>query len=187
MSQWPHTITILISNWPRTRKFSQLSKNTDGKRFFLTMVTHWSRSTSWLSRLPYQDVAKWNLGYTQYLRYKCNGRINQLYQKRGVGGDLSMKQPYSYTLQIHNGFPFSAVYYLVMESFIVHLHFFQCHSSWSPVSSTCSYRWASLFLLPFFSLTSSASTKQQIRFCQQPTNVKLKSFNCSRFFSFCVS
>ena len=30
MSQWPHAIKILISKWPRTRKFSQLSKNTDG-------------------------------------------------------------------------------------------------------------------------------------------------------------
>ena len=29
MSLWPGAIKILISNWPRTRKFSQLSKNTD--------------------------------------------------------------------------------------------------------------------------------------------------------------
>ena len=27
MSLWPSTINILISNWPRTRKFSQLLKN----------------------------------------------------------------------------------------------------------------------------------------------------------------
>ena len=41
MSQWPRTIKILISNWRRTRKFSQA-----GERPFLTMVTPWSRSTS---------------------------------------------------------------------------------------------------------------------------------------------
>ena len=33
MSLWPRTIKILISNWPRTRKFSQLFKNTGGKIF----------------------------------------------------------------------------------------------------------------------------------------------------------
>ena len=31
MSLWPRTIKILISNWPRTRKFSQFFKNTGGK------------------------------------------------------------------------------------------------------------------------------------------------------------
>ena len=31
MSLWPRTIRILISNWPRTRKFSQFFKNTGGK------------------------------------------------------------------------------------------------------------------------------------------------------------
>ena len=46
MSLWPSTIKILISNLPRTRKFSQLFKNTGGKDQFLTMVTRWSRSTS---------------------------------------------------------------------------------------------------------------------------------------------
>ena len=40
------TIKLLISNWPRTREFSQLLQA--GKLFltFLTMVTRWSRSTS---------------------------------------------------------------------------------------------------------------------------------------------
>ena len=38
-SLWPSTIKILISDWPRTRKFSQ-------RRPFLTTVTGWSRSTS---------------------------------------------------------------------------------------------------------------------------------------------
>ena len=39
MSLWPRTIKILISNWSRTRKFSQFLKNTGGGRPFLTMVT----------------------------------------------------------------------------------------------------------------------------------------------------
>ena len=34
MSQWPHTIKILISKWPRTRKFSHLFKNTGGRKIF---------------------------------------------------------------------------------------------------------------------------------------------------------
>ena len=46
MSQLPHTIKILISKWPRTRKFSHLFKNTGGGRSFLTIVTPWARSTS---------------------------------------------------------------------------------------------------------------------------------------------
>ena len=46
MSLWPCTVMILISNWPRTWKFSQFFKNTGGEDLFLTMVTHWSRSTS---------------------------------------------------------------------------------------------------------------------------------------------
>ena len=46
MARWPRTIKILILNWPRTQKFSQLFKNTGGVRPFLTMVTPWSRSTS---------------------------------------------------------------------------------------------------------------------------------------------
>ena len=39
MSLWPRTIKILISNWPRTRKFSQFFKNTGGEDLFLP----WSR------------------------------------------------------------------------------------------------------------------------------------------------
>ena len=35
MSLWPRTIKILISNWPWTRKFSQLFRNTVGKNLFL--------------------------------------------------------------------------------------------------------------------------------------------------------
>ena len=48
-SLWPRTVKILISNWPRTRKFSQFLKIQAGKlrgRPFLTTVTRWSRSTS---------------------------------------------------------------------------------------------------------------------------------------------
>ena len=49
-----------------------------------------------------------------------------------------------------------------------------------PASSTCSYRWASLFLLSFLSMTSTASIRSnKFRFCQQPTNVKRKSFSVS--------
>ena len=39
MSLWPRTIKILISNLPRTRKFSRLFKNTGGEDLFLP----WSR------------------------------------------------------------------------------------------------------------------------------------------------
>ena len=39
-------VKILISNWPRTRKFSQFFKKYRRGRPFLTMVTRWSRSTS---------------------------------------------------------------------------------------------------------------------------------------------
>ena len=46
MSLWPRTIKILISNWPRTQKFSQFFKKYRRGRPFLTMVTRWSRSTS---------------------------------------------------------------------------------------------------------------------------------------------
>ena len=35
MSLWPRTIKILISNWPRTRKFSQFFKNTGKEDLFL--------------------------------------------------------------------------------------------------------------------------------------------------------
>ena len=35
MSLWPRTIKILISNWPRTRKFSQFFTNTGGEDLFL--------------------------------------------------------------------------------------------------------------------------------------------------------
>ena len=46
MSLWPRTIRIVISNWPRTRKFSQFFEKYRRGRPFLTMVTHWSRSRS---------------------------------------------------------------------------------------------------------------------------------------------
>ena len=39
MSLWPSTIKILISNLPRTRKFSQLFKNTGGEHLLLS----WTR------------------------------------------------------------------------------------------------------------------------------------------------
>ena len=39
MSLWPRTVKILISNWPRTRKFSHFFKNKGGEDLFLP----WSR------------------------------------------------------------------------------------------------------------------------------------------------
>ena len=39
MSLWPRTVKILISNWPRTRKFSHFFKNKDGEDLLLP----WSR------------------------------------------------------------------------------------------------------------------------------------------------
>ena len=39
MSPWPRTVKILISNWPRTRIFSQVFKNTGAENLFLP----WSR------------------------------------------------------------------------------------------------------------------------------------------------
>ena len=35
MSLWPRTIKVLISHLPRTRKFSELFKNTGGENLFL--------------------------------------------------------------------------------------------------------------------------------------------------------
>ena len=46
MSLWPRTIRTVISNWPRTRKFSQFFQKYRRERPFLTMVTRWSRSRS---------------------------------------------------------------------------------------------------------------------------------------------
>ena len=47
MSLWPSTINILISNWPRTRKFSQLLKMQAGK----TDAFHFSRHSHTLVTL----------------------------------------------------------------------------------------------------------------------------------------
>ena len=55
LSLWTRAVKILISNWPRTRKFSQFFKKYRRGRPFLTMVTRWSRSTSsfvlWLVKI----------------------------------------------------------------------------------------------------------------------------------------
>ena len=42
MSLWPRTVKILISNWPRTRKFSPFFKNKGGEDLFLprSRVSH---------------------------------------------------------------------------------------------------------------------------------------------------
>ena len=42
VSLWLRAIKILMSNGPRTQKFSQLFKNTGGENLFFS----WSRSTS---------------------------------------------------------------------------------------------------------------------------------------------
>ena len=47
MSLWARTIEILISNWPRTWKFSQFFKNTGGEDLFLP----WSRVTLYVQFL----------------------------------------------------------------------------------------------------------------------------------------
>ena len=52
MSLWPISIKILISNLPRTRKFSQLFRNTAGEDLLLP----WSRSTSNLYALIGQNL-----------------------------------------------------------------------------------------------------------------------------------
>ena len=65
------TIKLLISNWPRTREFSQLLQTGKLLSTFLTMVTRWSRSTSNFYALIGQNLtgefmrkiyaASWNL------------------------------------------------------------------------------------------------------------------------------
>ena len=78
MSLWPSTIKILISNLPRTRKFSQLFKNTGGEDLLLswTRVSHahvqflcsdWSKFDRWVHaenlciilKLVYFDSWSW--------------------------------------------------------------------------------------------------------------------------------
>ena len=56
MSLWPCTIKNLISNWPRTRKFSRFLKKNMRGRPFLTMVTRWSCSASNFYALIGQDL-----------------------------------------------------------------------------------------------------------------------------------
>ena len=79
MSLWPRTLKILISNWPRTRKFSQLFKNRGREDLFLkwSRVGHalfqflcsrdWSRLDRWVHaenvcsilKLVYFDSWSW--------------------------------------------------------------------------------------------------------------------------------
>ena len=44
MSQWPSTINILIANWPRTRKFSQLLKKCMRAIQMFVLFSHHSRA-----------------------------------------------------------------------------------------------------------------------------------------------
>ena len=65
------TTKLLVSNWPRTREFSQLLQTGKLLLTFLTMVTRWSRSTSNFYALIGQNLtgefmrkiyaASWNL------------------------------------------------------------------------------------------------------------------------------
>ena len=71
MSLWPSTINIFISNWHRTREFSQLFKNTGGRDRCFSLFSPWSRSTSNFYALIGQNLtgefmrkiyaASWNL------------------------------------------------------------------------------------------------------------------------------
>ena len=56
MSLWPRTIRTLISNWPRKQKFSQFFLKYRRGRPYLTMVTRWSRSTSYFYTLIGQNL-----------------------------------------------------------------------------------------------------------------------------------
>ena len=47
MSLWPRTVKILISNWPRTWKFSHFFKNKGGEDLFLP----WSIFVLWLVKM----------------------------------------------------------------------------------------------------------------------------------------
>ena len=70
MSLWPRTLKILISNWPRTRKFSQLFKNTGGEDlsyhghvlrpiFMLWLVKIWKVGSRSILKLVYFDSWSW--------------------------------------------------------------------------------------------------------------------------------
>ena len=73
MSLWPRTLKILISNWPRTRKFSQLFKNTGGEDlsyvsyhghalrpiFMLWLVRIWKLGSRSILKLVYFDSWSW--------------------------------------------------------------------------------------------------------------------------------
>ena len=69
MSLWPSTIKILISNLPRTRKFSQLFKNTGGEDLFLpwSRVGHALRPIFmlWLAKI-WQVSLLWQLKLTEF-------------------------------------------------------------------------------------------------------------------------
>ena len=68
------TIKILISNWPRTRKFSQLLQPGRGRQLlltFLAMVTRWSLSTSNFYALIGQNLTN------EFMRkiYEASGKL----------------------------------------------------------------------------------------------------------------
>ena len=82
MSLWPRTIKILISNWPRTRKFSQFFKNTGGKTFsyhghvLVTLYVQflcsdWSKFDRWVHAENLCSILKlscllWQLKLTEF-------------------------------------------------------------------------------------------------------------------------
>ena len=83
MSLWTRTIRIVISNWPRTQKFSQFFwKLQAGKTF--TMVTRWSRSTSNFYALIGQNLTgefMWKIHAASWKLFTLTAEANRvLYQ-----------------------------------------------------------------------------------------------------------
>ena len=81
MSLWSRTIKILISNWPRTRKFSQFFKNTGGEDLFLPwsrvghalrpifmlwLVKIWQVSSCWKFMQHLESCLLWQLKLTEF-------------------------------------------------------------------------------------------------------------------------
>ena len=74
MSLCPRTITILISNWPRTWKISQLFKNYRRGRRFLTMVSRllwlfkiWQVSSCGEIMQHLETCWLWQLGWQSFV------------------------------------------------------------------------------------------------------------------------
>ena len=81
MSLWPRTVKILISNWPRTRKFSHFFKNKGGEDLFLPwsrvghalrpifvpwLVKIWQVSSCWKFMQHLESCLLWQLKLTEF-------------------------------------------------------------------------------------------------------------------------